>query len=211
MSKSPLVLNVGESVVRGSAPTLEGVYKRAGFVLTSERVIQVVKSGLGSRSLHSIGLDKIDSVYAKTKSNLGWIIGALALIVVGMYMWTTGKLQPPETPQLGVFISLGGFVSLIIAVVTRKKTIEIVSGSARMILDLTKVGVRDANALVAEIEQAKVRREVSLRGGDHAIVEQKTGQASAEERLAQLSGLLSKGLISQSEYDTKRQELLSAL
>ncbi len=211
MAQTPLRLNDGENIIRGSAPTLEGVYRKAGFVLTNERVIQVVKAGLSSRSLHSIGLDKIDSVFAKVRSNLGAIIFGLILLAGGAYSWSRETSQMPEAGTIGkLLVGIGAFM-FIIAILTRKKSIEIVSGSAKMVLDLTRVGFRDANSLVAEIEQAKVRREVSLRAGVGAAAVPKTGSASAEERLSQLRDLHSKGIISQSEYDTKREQLIATL
>jgi hypothetical protein len=211
MSKSPLALNEGETVIRGSAPTLESVYKRTGFVLTTERVIQVVKTGLASRSFHSIGLDKIDSVYAKFTSNLGLIIFGLVLLISGVILWTQNGPQSPEARNFGIGFTFLGVFLVIVALLTRKKTIEIVSGSAKMMIDMRQVSVAGTNTLVTEIEQAKVKREVSLRSANSTNSIPKTSTASVEERLSQLAALYSKGVISQPEYESKREQLISSL
>lgn len=200
MAGSDLVLNDGEVV-------LQGTLKNSGFVLTSQRIIQNVKTGMLSHSLHSIAIDKIDSVRAQIKSNVGAIILALICIAFG---------TPFITTPAGACLVGGGVLVLLIALATRSKTIEVVSGSSKMGLVVTALSRKQANALIASIEQAKVRREVSLKGGPipaqpAAAAAPPSGAASVEERLKQLDILKTRGVVSDAEYQEKRRSLIEAL
>lgn len=193
-------LNDGEKVVGGTG-NFSVVLDVGGFVVTSQRVIKVDRTGFGQRShVHSINLENLDSIQTSAKKHYVFIFLAIILFLL---------FASNNKPEIG-FIPLLLFILIFYA--TRKKIIRLASGNSEMILNVISLAHERIQEVVFCIEQAKQRR---LEGMQNTRISshsnEKTGMVDSESRLMELKKLFDKGLLDEQEYMNQRSRVISSL
>lgn len=198
-SRSHQQLNVGEDILGGSGSAAD-VFDRGGFLLTDQRVVHVMRAPLGGGStVHSIGLESLDSIQTQTRRSM-------ALLVIGI-AFAIAAVSSPTGPSSGLFFALG--VGGIAAyVLLKQRTVRLVSTNSVMVLPLHGQALEQAEDLVAAVEEAKQSRLLRL---ERAARDPATGSGTAADRLRRLAALRSEGLISEEEYHARREAFLASL
>lgn len=193
-------LNEGEKTIR-SSDVWSVVFDRGGFVLTNQRVIKVNRTPLGSEStVHTFNLENIDSIITTTKTN-----PLLIVLALGFLLFLGVESYGPAMALLGSGICMAIFFA------KRKKVVRIATGNSTMWLNVSPLDHNKIQELVSQIEQAKQRRLEGLQATKVEEVTSGSVPSDARERLRQLKALLDDGLITNEEYEQKRQQILREL
>ncbi len=189
-------LNEGEKTV-GSSDVFSVVFDRGGFLLTTQRVIKVDRSAFGDRSkVHSINLENLDSVETSARVHLWTLLLAVMSLLYGL------------REDANVYVALAG-VAIFVALffLLRRKVIKLASGNSIMWLNVSAMAHEQIQELVFSVEEAKQQR---LEGLQHRR-DPSGPPESVRSRLEELKALLEDGLISPSEYEERRVEIIAEL
>jgi hypothetical protein len=213
-SRRALTLNEGEQIVGGSARDLADLSRWGGFVLTNQRLLSVKLIGWSDTDIHSIALDKIDSVNARIRTNTAYITGGILLAVLGASYSNLAAKSPSAMHTVAIATFYLGLVILGVSVWTRTRDIIVRSGASRMALDLKMMSTRRIHETVAQIEREKTRhgeRMVKRSPADELAGVADPSVQSIELRLQRLESLRGQGLITDTECQARRPAILESL
>jgi hypothetical protein len=197
-------LNENENII-GSSDNFSLVFDKGGFILTNQRVIKVDRSIFGGSSLvHTINLDKIDSVRNEVKKYIVLLALGCATIFIGLVQ----AIADNSKASIFTFIICGVFI--ISYFYTRKRVITISSGRTDMYLDVNLLSHEEIQKLVFLIESAQ---QEYLKKKSNITIETKVDKNidDIENKLITLKDLFDKNIINENEYEFKKNDLLKRL
>jgi len=197
-------LNENENII-GSSDKKSIVFDKGGFILTNQRVIKVDRSTFGGSSMvHSVNLEKIDSVKNVVQKHLILLIIGAVLIIMGLLV-----AKDPGVKEIGIYTLLIGIAFIGFFFFRRRRVIIISSGRTDMIIQVHSMDHDNIQKLVFSIEKAK---EDYLNNNNNTInISNNSANNNIEVRLNKLQNLLEGKLITEAEYDKKKKEIISDL
>jgi len=199
-------LNENENII-GSSDKKSIVFDKGGFILTNQRVIKVDRSNFGGSSMvHSINLEKIDSVMNVAQKHLILLIIGTVLIIMGLLV-----AKDPVVKEVGIFTLLIGIAFIGFFFFRRRRVIIISSGSADMIIQVHSMDHDSIQKLVFLIEKAKEDYLNNNNNNNTINISNNSTNNNIEVRLNKLKNLLEDKLITEAEYYKKKKEIISDL
>jgi hypothetical protein len=203
-------LTDGEQILASSGDHLS-VFQHGGFILTNKRVLSIEATPLGvSSDFVSFDLDKLDSIESKTLRPLAALVIGLLCIVGGPQFFNARGMEGVAFTIIGV-----GVLSFLWYIIAKKHAVVMRSGRSEIALQVS-ADVGAMQELVLAIDQARSSRLESLRKNEGSRSQDQgsagTSQdASVEQRLRRLDGLLDTGAIDNDEYRLQRARILESL
>ena len=195
-------LNIGEKVINTShePSTLK---RKSGLVLTNDRVLYIENIAFYKKSIQSINLENLDSLETTTVKEPSLLIVGCVLMVFSVFIIFIDK----EFSFITSVLFLLSLLSVIYYFLYNHKILKLSSGRTDIKLKVDKLPEDKLKIFISEIEDAKKKKFLATNKTSSNSVKD-TSFKSAEERLFELKKLLDKNLITNEEYESKRNNIL---
>lgn len=200
----------GETIIGGSdEPHLIG--ERGGLLLTDRRVFRFVRNQNEAGS-EWVKLEDIRSVKGRTATVAAKLVIGLMLAGAGLFLLLEMR-GGAQTDLMGLVFFLAGSV-LAIGTIRGRRDIAIAISCPESWVEARfrrRPGGKGADAIVEEIETARMRRLEAIAAQGGAPPDPAAVIAEVQSRLAAIAGLLAQGIITQAEHDAKRAKVIDGI